>query len=116
MADGERSQMRSGVVLSGAAVVTIRIGIPWGDALLEPVEDVRPEAGLVVIDEDGRGDVHRRDEHHPLRDAGGGAAGLDVIGDVDDLLAFRGLEGSVGGMYAHGGSQGGSCLKRPVCY
>src|SRR6185369_3629534 len=103
--DGERPQMCGGVVLSRAAVVAVGIGIPWGDTLLEPVEDVGPEAGLVVVDEDGRGDVHRRDEHHPLRDAGGGAAGLDVIGDVDDLLAFRGPEGSVGGMYAHGGSR-----------
>ncbi len=60
-------------------------------------------AGLVVVDEDGRGDVHRRDEDHPFRDAGGGTAALDVVRDVDDLLALGGPEGSVGGVYAHRG-------------
>jgi hypothetical protein len=28
------------------------------------------EAGLVVVDPDAGRDVHRRDEHHPLGDAG----------------------------------------------
>src|SRR5690348_3528912 len=103
--DGERAQVRGGVVLAGAAVVTVRVGRPGRDALLEPLLDVLPEAGLVIVDEHRGGDMHGGDEDHPLGDVGFGAAGLDVIGDVDDLLALRRLEDPVGRVGTHGSTR-----------
>src|SRR5258705_3205079 len=94
------------VVLPVAAVVAVLRGVPRRDALLEPVQNVRPESRLVVVDEDGGGDVHRGDEHQALRDAGSGTTGLDVVGDVDDLLPFGGPEGSIVGMDSHRGDAG----------
>jgi len=43
-----------------------------------------------------------RHEHHALGDAGGIAQPLDLVGDVDDLLALPGLESEIVGMCSHG--------------
>ena len=69
--------------------------------LVEPLERVLEEPGLVVVDPDARGDVHRRDEHHALGDAGLVDGLLDVVGDAHELAALGGLEGQVAGVGAH---------------
>src|SRR6476660_7930725 len=68
VADGDRAEMRRGVVLARAAVVAVSLGVPRRDGLLEPIEDVLPESRLVVVHEYGGRDMHRRGEHHPLAD------------------------------------------------
>src|SRR3712207_3233960 len=55
VANGQRSEMRGRVVLPGAAVVAVPLGVPGRDVVLEPVEDVLPQSRLVVVDEHGRG-------------------------------------------------------------
>src|SRR5690349_10524059 len=52
------AEMRGRVVLAGAAIVPVAVGLPGSDVSLEPIEDVLPEIGLVVVHEDGRRDVH----------------------------------------------------------
>ena len=59
-------------------------------------------SGLVIVHEHRRRDVHRRDEHHAFADAGGGAALLDDVGDVDDLLPLLRLECEIVGVRLHG--------------
>src|SRR5437773_6455228 len=66
VAHGQRSQVGSGVVFAGSGVVAIPVGVPWSDVFLQPIENVLPEAGLVIVDEHGGGDVHRGDEHHAV--------------------------------------------------
>ena len=95
VADGERPQMRGRVVLARSAVVAVAVGIPRRDRLLEPIENVLPEPRLVIVHEHRRRDVHRRDEHHALANPGRGATALDVVGDVDDLLALLRVEGEI---------------------
>ena len=93
--------MCGGVVLARPAVVPVALGIPRSDRLLEPIENVLPEPRLVIVHKDRRRDVHGRDEHHALANPGGGAAALDLLGDVDDLLALLRLEGEIVGMRLH---------------
>src|SRR5947209_4384941 len=70
---------------------------PDGEAL----ERVLLDAGLVVVDPDAGGDVHGRDECHPLRDARVVDRRLDVFGDPDELApAFR-VERAVHGVRSH---------------
>ena len=71
--------------------------------MLQPVENVLPQSGLVIVDKHGRRDVHRRNENEALADVRGGAAFLDFIGDVDDLLTFLRVEGQVAGVGFHTG-------------
>src|SRR5215211_4023350 len=49
VAQREGSQMSRGVVLSGARVVPIGIRLPRRDPRLEPLEDIGPQARLVVV-------------------------------------------------------------------
>ena len=54
------------VVGTGGSVV----GGGTGGQALQPLLDVRVQPRLVVVHEDRGGDVHGRDQHHPLLDAG----------------------------------------------
>src|SRR2546423_15402218 len=49
MAYREGSQMRRGIVLTRPRIVAIAVRLPGGDVLLQPIEDVLPQAGLVII-------------------------------------------------------------------
>ena len=62
-------QVGVGVVL--ATVVTVAGDRLVGREPLEPVVDVRRSGRLGVVDVDGRGDVHRIDEHEAVLDPGG---------------------------------------------
>src|SRR5579872_1564094 len=66
---GQRPEMRGGVVLPGPPIMPIILWGPWRDTLFQPVENVFPETGLVVIHEHRRRDMHRRHEDHTLGDA-----------------------------------------------
>src|SRR5918992_1621517 len=52
--DRQRTEMRGSVVLAGPAVMPISIRVPRGNLLLEPVENVLPQARLEIIHEDRR--------------------------------------------------------------
>src|SRR5688572_13708127 len=104
MTKGQGAEVRGGVVLAGARVVAIVVGVPGCNAVLEPIEDVLPQTRLVIVDEDRRGDVHGRHEHEALADSGGRATGLDLIGDVDDLLTMLRVEGEILRVRLHQGS------------
>ena len=98
MVDEQVLEVRVAVVLA-AAVVAVVAGVGRElvrdlvrrllprrrRELVEPLERVLEDAGLVVVDPDAGGDVHRRDEHEPLGDAGLVDGGLDVVGDADEL-------------------------------
>ena len=112
--DGERAQVRGGIVLAGAGVVSIPVRIPRSDVLLEPIENVLPQAGLMVVHEHGCGNVHRAHEHHPFVDAGRASTFLDFISDVDDLLTALGIEREVVGMCLHG-SRLSALGQRVIC-
>src|SRR3954454_4204023 len=118
-------QMRVAVVLA-AAVVPVVAGVGQELAryvvrrllparrrdLVEPLQRVLLETGLVVVHPDGGGDVHRRDEHHPLRDAGLVDGALHVLGDPDELAPAPSVEGHVLGVRLHQSSLvafAGSC-------
>jgi hypothetical protein len=60
--------------------------------LLQPLLDVGMEARFVVVDEDGRGNVHRIHEADSLPDLAFCQRGLDLRGDVDQLAPARHLE------------------------
>src|SRR5260221_1407259 len=68
---------------------------------VEPLDDVLVQPGLVVVDPDAGGDVHRRDQHHPFGDPRLLDRRLDLLGDSNQLPALGGLEGHVGGMRLH---------------
>src|SRR5262245_40017855 len=100
MAYRQAAQMGGGVVLPGL-VGTVARRVPGGDRRLEPVENVVPESGLVIVDEDGGADMHGGDQHESLADPAGSHLTLDLIGDVDDFLAVLGLEPEIVGMRGH---------------
>ena len=54
VADREGAEVGRGVVFTGSGVVAIAVGVPGGDLVFEPVEDVLPQTGLVVVHEDRR--------------------------------------------------------------
>jgi hypothetical protein len=89
------------VVLAGV-VVPVAGRIPRRDGLVEPVEDVVPQPGLVVVHEDGRRDVHRRDEHESLPHGARRDLLLHLVRDVDDLLTLLRGEPEVVGVTGHG--------------
>src|SRR5256886_17204027 len=66
--------------------------LPWGDRLLEPLQDVRPEPRLVIVHEHGRRDVHGAYEYESLLHAARAHLLDHLIGDVEDLLAALGGE------------------------
>ena len=68
------------------------------EARFQPVQDVMPEPRLMVIHEHRCRNVHRRDERHPLLDAGRPKLLRHLIGDVDDLLQALGVKPEVMGV------------------
>src|SRR5690348_16234705 len=47
----DRSQMGRGIVFASPAVVTVLVGVPRSDRLLEPIEDILPQIRLMVVHE-----------------------------------------------------------------
>src|SRR5256886_17180848 len=77
--------------------------LPWGDRLLEPLQDVRPEPRLVIVHEHGRRDVHGAYEYESLLHAARAHLLDHLIGDVEDLLTLLGIEPEVVGVGLHPG-------------
>jgi hypothetical protein len=92
-------EVRVGVVLS--VVVPVPIGRRMRGEALQPVVEVLDEPRLVVVDVDGRGDVHGVHEDEPLADPGPADEVLDVRGDVHVIPPIRRLEGQVVGGVPH---------------
>ena len=92
--------MGGGVVLP-RLVVAVALRIPRRDGRLKPPQDVRPEPRLVVVHEDGRGDVHGTHQHETFRDATLANLLGDLVGDVDDFLPRLRLEPEVMGVSRH---------------
>jgi hypothetical protein len=59
------------------------------------------QAGLVVVDPDRGGDVHRAHEDDPLRHAGLVDRRLHVVGDADELATALRVERGVNGVRLH---------------
>src|SRR5688572_33259449 len=57
--------------------------------------------------------MHRRDQNHSFLQPGGRATLLDVVGDVDVLLALLRCEGQIGSVRFHAGWPSSS---RPACH
>src|SRR3954462_1932520 len=49
--DRQRTQMRRSVVFARAAIVPVILWRPRRDSLLQPIEDVLPQPGLVIVHE-----------------------------------------------------------------
>src|SRR5438876_1266782 len=100
VADREAPQVRGGVVLP-RVVVPVAGGIPRGDGFFEPLEDITPQAGFVIVHEYGRRDVHRAHEREALQHAALGDLSGDLVGDVDDLLPLLRVEPEIVGVALH---------------
>jgi len=87
-----------GIVLSGLVVLVAGVA---GGEVLEPLADVVDESGLVVVDVDGGGDVHGRDEAEAVVDTGFADDGFNLGRDVDHLVAGFGFVGEVLGVDLH---------------
>src|SRR5215469_8274097 len=98
MTNREGAQMSRRVVFARAAVVTVGLGRPRRYPRLEPLEDVLPKSRLVIVYENGRRDVHGRNEDHAIGDRRRRTAGLDRVRDVNDFLPALGVEGEIGRM------------------
>ena len=84
-------EMGVGVVFAGVIVVILGIRL-FGGEFFEPAFPVFEETGLIVVDENGGGDVHGVDEDEAIFDAGGLDGFLDVAGDVDEAAAVGEVE------------------------
>ena len=98
MVEEQRLEVGVGVVLAGPVVL---VAGPAGRELFQPEADVFDEAVLVVVDVDGGGDVHGRDEAEAVSDAAARDDRLDFAGDVDHFILGRGVEGEVFGVGLH---------------
>ena len=87
---------------SSARATSLAGAFHVGGATFEPLERVLEEAGLVVVDPDRRGDVHRGHEDEPLAHAALVDGVLDVVGDADERAPLGRLEREVGGVRGHG--------------
>jgi len=94
----DRLQVRVAVVLAGAVVLVIGT---LGREVLQPLPDVFPKPGLVIVHEDAGGDVHRAHQHHPLLDAARGHHRGHPVGDVDELALLLRLEMKILGLALH---------------
>jgi hypothetical protein len=72
--------------------------------ILQPLLVVVEEARLVVVDEDGGGDVHGVDQTEALGHAALQDRPLDVRRNVDEAHAGRDLESQIAGERFHGAS------------
>src|SRR5262249_11999066 len=52
VANRDRAKMRGGVVFPRSAIVPVSLRVPRGDGPLQPLENVLPKAGLMVVHED----------------------------------------------------------------
>jgi hypothetical protein len=66
--------------------------------LVEPLQGIGLDAGLVVVHPHAGGDVHGRHERHALADPGLVDGCLHVLGDADELAPPLGVEGPVDGV------------------
>src|SRR5262249_22603187 len=74
--------------------------------LVQPLERVGLQPGLVVVDPHARGDVHRAYERHALGDGRVPDRVRDVLGDPDELAALWRVEGPVDRMGLQAGEPG----------
>jgi hypothetical protein len=72
----------------------------WGE-LVQPLERVGLNSGLVVVDPHAGRDMHGRDQDHALGDPGRPDGLFDVLGDPHELAALLGPEGAVDGVGLH---------------
>jgi uncharacterized membrane protein YccC len=107
-------EVRVAVVLA-AAVVTVVAGVRQQLArhvvgrllparrrdLVQPLERVLVQPRLVVVDPDGRRDVHGSHQDQALGDARLVDGCLDVVGDPDELAAALGVEGAMDRVRLH---------------
>ena len=59
-----------------------------GRELFEPLHDVLPQAGLVVVHENTRRNVHRAYKYEAVGELRFRANALDGIGDVEDVVTL----------------------------
>ena len=74
--------------------------------LVEPLERVGLEPGLVVVDPHRRSDVHRAHQRHALVDAGVADGLRHVLRDPNELPALRRVERAVDGVGGQAGEPG----------
>src|SRR5581483_4565966 len=98
-------QVGVGVVLAGV-VVAVLLGRSVRGEALEPALVVLVEARLVVVDEDGRGDVHGVHEHEPLAHAALRDGAGDLARDVHEPAPRRDVEPELLAMALHVASRG----------
>jgi hypothetical protein len=112
--DQQVLQVGVAVVLAAAVVTVVA---PFGEQLaghvvrgrlparrrelVEPLERVGLDPGLVVVHPHAGGDVHRGHQCHPLGDARLVDGLLDVLGDPHELAPLTGVEGLVDGVCLH---------------
>src|SRR6266850_4029141 len=110
--DREAAQVSRGVVLA-RLVVPIPLGIPGRDRPLQPLQDVFPQSRLVVIHENGCGDVHGTDECQTFTHRADLHLLHHFLGDVDDLLTPLRVEPQIMGMALHPASGDRVDLSQP---
>src|SRR6267154_790729 len=84
--DRQAAQVRRRVVLPGF-IMAIPRRIPRGDGPLEPLQDVFPESGLMVIHENRRRDVHGTNQHETFTHLANRDFLHNLVSYVDDLLS-----------------------------
>lgn len=84
-------QVGVGIVFSGAIVLILRHRLVWRQCF-QPLLIILMQAGFVIVDEYGGGDVHRVDQHQPLGHAAFFQAPLDVRRNIDEGPAGGDLE------------------------
>ena len=94
-----------GVVFAGAVVLVLGSRGMRGE-MFEPLFVVFVQAGFVVVDEDGCGDVHGVGEKQTFLDAGFADGFFTVGSDVDEAHAGGDVEGEVFGVGFHAGPRG----------
>src|ERR1043166_2262003 len=70
----------------------------------EPLIDVTPDAGLVVVNSNAGGDVHRRREHHAFADPTLAHGLLNLVRDDDVLAVVLSVEPEVFRVKLHAGT------------
>ena len=97
----EKKGFEVGVGVIFAGLVVLVAGEAGGQGF-EPGGDVLDEAGLVVVNVDGGGDVHGGNEAQAVGDAGAVDDGFHLVGDVNHFVLLAGVEGKVFGVDGHG--------------
>ncbi len=89
----------------GVGVVFSRLVMPvvwffWCH-LLHPLHDVVKEAALLVVDDNGCGDMHGGDKGKAVLDAALADSFFNFAGDRHNFFTLFGVEGEVGGVGFH---------------